>query len=146
MSDEKNVESSAGETNTNGFQRHSVFTSVEKWCIISMAAYGAWLSTLSSFIYFPAIPTLAKDLGVSVSKINLTITTYLAVATIAPSLVGDAADIVGRRPVYLIILSIYFCANLAIALTKSYSALLGLRILQALAISGMHIHQYIVLS
>lgn len=146
MSPEKSTEESAEETSANVAQKHSVFTKTEKRCIISMAAYAAWLSTLSSFIYFPAIPTLARTLGVSVSKINLTITTYLAVATIAPSLVGDAADIIGRRPVYLIILSIYFCANLAIALSKSYSALLGLRILQALAISGMYNQWLIVLS
>lgn len=117
-------------------EEYSVFTTAEKWCIVAMVSYAAWFSTLSSFIYYPAIPTLSKVLGVSLSKINLTVTTYMAVATIAPTLVGDAADILGRRPVYVLTLSIYFVANLAIALSHSYSALLGLRVLQALAISG----------
>lgn len=61
----------------------------------------------------------------------------MAVATIAPTLVGDAADVLGRRPVYMITLSLYIGANMAIVLTDKYSALVGLRILQALAISGM---------
>lgn len=60
----------------------------------------------------------------------------MAVATIAPTLIGDAADILGRRPIYTLTLSVYFAASLAIALTHSYSALLGLRVLQALAILG----------
>ena len=115
---------------------YTVFTRTERWCIIAMVSYAAWFSTLSSFIYYPALPALASSLGVSISDVNLTVTTYMAVATIAPSLVGDAADILGRRMIYLIVLSVYFAANLAIALTESYSALLGLRVVQALAISG----------
>ena len=115
---------------------YSVFTTAEKWCIVAMVAYAAWFSTLSSFIYYPAIHLLSQTFAVSVDKINLTITSYLAVATIAPTLVGDAADVLGRRPIYMITLSLYLAANIAIALSKSFSALLGLRVLQALAISG----------
>ncbi len=63
----------------------------------------------------------------------------MAVATVAPTLVGDAADVWGRRPIYVITLSLYLGANIAIALSTSYSALLGLRVLQALAISGMFV-------
>ena len=119
-------------------KRYSVFTTAEKWCIVSMVSFAAWFSTLSSFIYYPAIPALSSALGVSINDINLTVTTYMSIATIAPSLVGDAADILGRRTMCLITLSLYFVANLAIALTKSYSALLGLRVLQAFAISGVY--------
>ena len=50
---------------------------------------------------------------------------------------GDAADVLGRKPVYLIALSLYIGSNMAIVLSDAYSALLGLRVLQALAISGM---------
>lgn len=53
------------------------------------------------------------------------------------SMVAYAADVLGRRPVYLITLTLYVAANLAIALTKSYSTLLGLRVLQGLVVSGM---------
>ncbi|KAJ5740562.1 chloramphenicol resistance protein [Penicillium malachiteum] len=122
--------------NQISIERYSVFKVRGKWCIVAMVSDAAWFSTLSSFIYYPAIPTLSKSLGVSVSKINLTVTTYMAIASIAPALVGDTADILGRRPVYILVLSIYGIANLAIALTTSYSALLGLQVLQALAISG----------
>lgn len=115
---------------------YSVFTVAEKWFIVSMVAYAAWFSTLSSFIYYPALHALSETMSVSIDKINLTVTTYMAVATIAPTLVGDAADVLGRRPMYLLTLSLYIVANLAIALTQSYPALLGLRVMQALAISG----------
>lgn len=117
-------------------KKYSVFTTAEKWCIVAIVSYAAWFSTLSSFIYYPAIHVLSQTLSVSVDKINLTVTSYMAVATVAPTLVGDAADVLGRRPTYMITLSLYLGANVAIALSKSYSALLGLRVLQAFAISG----------
>ncbi|KAL8841559.1 MAG: hypothetical protein Q9176_003181 [Flavoplaca citrina] len=101
-----------------------------------MVSYAAWFSTLTSFIYYPAIHQLAQTFAVSIDKINLTITSYMAMATVAPTLLGDAADVLGRRPVYMLALSLYIGANIAIVLSNSYAALVGLRVLQALAISG----------
>ena len=118
-------------------EKYSVFTAAEKWCIVAMVSYAAFFSTLSSFIYYPAIHQLSRVFSVSVDKINLTLTSYMAVATVAPTLVGDAADVLGRRPVYVLALTLYIGANVAIVLSNTYSALLGLRVLQALAISGM---------
>lgn len=112
---------------------YSVFTRAEKWCIVAMVSYTACFSTLSSFIYFPALQLLANSFSVSVAKINLAITCYMAVATIAPVLVGDTADIQGRRPVYIIILTLCVGSNVGMALAKSYAAHLGLRVVQAMA-------------
>jgi len=117
-------------------EKYSVLTAAEKWCIVAMVSYAAWFSTLTSFIYYPAIHQLSQTLSVSIDKINLTVTSYMAMATVAPTLVGDAADVLGRRPVYLIALVLYIGANIAIVLSNTYPALVGLRVLQALAISG----------
>ncbi|KAK1516549.1 hypothetical protein CABS01_06516 [Colletotrichum abscissum] len=126
--------------------RYSEFTKIEKWIIISVVSYATWFSGLSSFIYYPAINALSETLSVSIEKINLTITSYLAVATVAPAMFGDFADVLGRRPVYLMTLSLYFVANVSIALSKTYSALIGLRALQALAISGTNAFVYGVIA
>jgi sugar phosphate permease len=116
--------------------RYSVFTKREKWCISGLVSYAAFFSTLSSFIYYPAIPSMSESLSVSIKQINWTVTSYMAVATIGPTLIGDAADLHGRRPVYIIVLSLYIVTCVAIAAAKSYPALVGLRVVQALAISG----------
>ncbi len=131
------TEKVSGGEGAGAIEKYSVFTTAEKWCIIVMVSYAAWFSTLTSFIYFPAIHQLSQTFSVSVDKINLTVTSYMAVAAVAPTLVGDAADVLGRRPIYVVTLSLYVGANVAIVLSNSYSALLGLRVLQALAISGM---------
>lgn len=56
---------------------YTIFTSAEKRFIILMVSLGACFSPLSSNIYYPALNTLATDLKVSESLINLSLTTYM---------------------------------------------------------------------
>ncbi|KAK7987567.1 hypothetical protein PG989_007882 [Apiospora arundinis] len=117
---------------------YSAFQPWQKRCIIAVVAFGGWFSSLSSFIYFPAIPALAEDLGVSVEKINLTVTSYLIMSGIFPALVGNAADKLGRRPVFLATLVVYVGANIGLALQNSFGLLFFLRMLQSAGISGTY--------
>lgn len=55
----------------------SVFTDREKKLIVLCAGFCAFFSPISGQIYFPSLDVIAKDLGVSNSQINLTITVYL---------------------------------------------------------------------
>jgi hypothetical protein len=63
----------------------STFTHTQKKLIVLTISFIGLLSPLSASIYFPAINTLAKDLHVSTTDINLTVTTYL-VSCFFPSL------------------------------------------------------------
>lgn len=56
---------------------YSVLPPGEKAFVIIMGSFAALISPLSSSVYLPALNTLAQDMHVSVSLINLTITTYL---------------------------------------------------------------------
>ena len=55
----------------------SIFSSSERNLIVVIASLAALFSPLSANIYYPALNTLSEDLHQSLSKINLTITTYL---------------------------------------------------------------------
>ena len=57
-------------------EQFSVFSSRQKRAIVVAGSCAAFFSPVSSNIYFPALVTIAKDLRVSLSQINLTITTY----------------------------------------------------------------------
>lgn len=115
---------------------YTLFTKNERRWIVAMTAFACWFSTLSSFIYYPAIPVIADDLDSSIGMISLTVTSYLVVSAVAPAVVGDAADTFGRRPLYAITLTLYVAANVGIALQRSAVALLLLRMLQSAGISG----------
>ncbi len=116
---------------------YSSFTTRQKKWIIFIAASAGWFSTASSFIYFPAIPFLARDLQVNVEKINLTVTSYLVASGVFPTLVGSAADRYGRRPVFIIAVGLYVVINVGLAVQRNFGVLVVLRMMQSAAISGM---------
>ncbi|KAK4211567.1 major facilitator superfamily domain-containing protein [Rhypophila decipiens] len=116
---------------------YSVFTKKQKLWISMSASFSAMFSTMSSYIYYPALVPVARDLGVSVALVNLSVTTYLIVAAISPALMGDMADQVGRRPIYMILFVLMVAASTGIALQTSYAALLVLRMVQSAGASAL---------
>ncbi|KAM0231879.1 hypothetical protein ACHAPO_008175 [Fusarium lateritium] len=119
------------DTDTEVDTPYSSFTIWQKRLIVLAAATTALLSPMTAQIYFPALPAIAKDLSVTTSQINLTVTTYMIFQGITPMFIGSLADSGGRRPAYVICFTIYIAANIGLALAPSYGALLGLRCLQS---------------
>lgn len=91
---------------------------------------------MTATIYYPALVPLSRDLNVSISLINLTVTSYMIFQAIIPSMYGDLGDTAGRRPALFLSFTIYLFANIGLALQRSYPALLVLRMIQACGNSG----------
>ena len=115
---------------------YTVFSTATKRGIVGIVALAGFFSPLSANIYFPALNYMGEDLHVSLELMNLTITAYLICQGIVPSMLGDLADMLGRRPVYVMIFLVYFAANIGLATQRTYPALLILRILQSSGSSG----------
>lgn len=126
----------ATETAESATPAWSVFTRKEKRWIVFFTACAGFFSPLSANIYFPALNQLARDLNVSASLINLTLTSYMIFQGLAPTIFGDLADMAGRRPAYIIGFIIYIAACIGIALQNSFAALFILRCLQSTGSSG----------
>ncbi|KAL4970379.1 major facilitator superfamily domain-containing protein [Aspergillus stella-maris] len=71
-------------------------------------------STLSSYIYFPALDPMARDLA------------------------RDLGNHDGRRPAYILMFVLVFGSNIGLALQNSYPALLMLRMVQSAGASGSY--------
>jgi hypothetical protein len=56
---------------------YSIFTISQRRFIVFMASWAGFFSPVSSQIYFPALITLGRDLHVSNSLMNLTLTSYM---------------------------------------------------------------------
>jgi multidrug resistance protein len=110
---------------------YSIHTLWEKRFIILASSLSAFFSPLTAQIYLPALPTLSKEFNVSTSQINLTVTTYLIFQGITPMFIGGFADTAGRRPAYVICFVVYIAANIGLALSKSYTSILVVRMLQS---------------
>ncbi|KAK8069417.1 major facilitator superfamily transporter [Apiospora phragmitis] len=116
---------------------YSPFAIWQKRWILFLAAFAAMFSPMSSFIFYPAITSIAESLHTTVGMIDLAITTYMVVSGVTPAILGGAADNMGRRPVYIIALSIFLAANIGLALQSNYTSLLVLRMVQSAGSSGI---------
>jgi MFS family permease len=115
---------------------YSTFSKPMKRWIITMVTFSSFVSPMTANIYFPALNPIAADLGVSVGLINLSLTTYMIFQGLAPTIFGDFGDMAGRRPAFIIAFTIYFVANVGLALQTNYAALLVLRMMQSGGSSG----------
>ena len=135
MSDPAESEPTIGDANPST-PPYTIFSKAQKRWIVLIVAFAGMFSPLSSFIYYPAINALANGLHTSVEAINLSITSYMVVSGVVPSLLGNAADQIGRRPIYIFAFIVYFIANVGLALQNSFPALLMLRMIQSAGSSG----------
>ena len=116
---------------------YTTFTIRQKRLLTLLLGLATITSPLTATIYFPLLPLLRTHFNTSSQAINLTITVYIIFQALSPAIFGPLSDSLGRRPVYLITLSIYVLGNVGLALNKhSYSALLGLRALQSIGASA----------
>jgi DHA1 family bicyclomycin/chloramphenicol resistance-like MFS transporter len=86
---------------------------------------------LSTDMILPAIPSLAKTWGVSLSVINLILICFFVTYGFFLLFYGPISDRFGRRRPLLFGLAVYIVASLLCAFASSASVLIGLRILQA---------------
>lgn len=56
---------------------YSTFTKTQKRYIVFAASWAGFFSPVSSQIYFPALNSIAGNLGVTSALINLTLTSYM---------------------------------------------------------------------
>lgn len=67
---------------------------------------------------------------------------YPVVQAVVPLVLGNLADVLGRRPVYILAFCVYLCASLGLVFQRSYAALLVLGMLQSAGSSGGYIDMH----
>lgn len=93
------------------------------------------LSTISPFsidMYLPGFPAIAKDLRVSISQVQFSLTAYLIGISIGQLLYGPLLDRYGRKKPLYIGLLIYVVSSIGCAFSFSLQSLVLMRFLQAL--------------
>ncbi len=56
---------------------YSVFSKSTRRWVVTLVTFTSFVSPMTANIYFPVLTPIAEDLGVSISLINLTLTTYM---------------------------------------------------------------------
>lgn len=102
------------------------------WLLSALPAVGLF----SSSAYLPSLPAMARDFGVPIEQVQLTITAYLAAMSAFMLVVGPWSDRVGRRPVGIATLVVFFAGSLAAWLAPNIGFLIAARVLQGIGASG----------
>ncbi|KAF4447179.1 hypothetical protein F53441_9226 [Fusarium austroafricanum] len=110
---------------------YSIFDKIQTALIVTLISVAATFSGFASNIYFPALPTIAQDLNISIELINLTVTSYLIFQGLAPSLWGPISDVKGRRVAYALTFIVFLGACIGLAEAKNYATMVVLRCLQS---------------
>ncbi len=95
----------------------------------ALSAFGP----LSTDMYLPGLPAMARDLGATPSLAQLTLSCSLIGLAAGQLIVGPISDARGRRPPLLIGLALYVVASAVCALSPTIGVLLPARFVQGLA-------------
>ena len=94
------------------------------------------IGPLSTDMYLPSLPDIARALSAPAAQVQLTLSAYLVGFAVGQIFYGPVSDRHGRKPVLLAALGLFSVATLICALSTSIEMLIGARFLQALGGSG----------
>ena len=100
-----------------------------------LAALSA-VGPLTTDMYLPSLPDIARQLGASSAQVQLTISAYLIGFAAGQIIYGPVSDRHGRKPVLIGAIALYCAASLVCALSTSIEILIVARAFQALGGSG----------
>jgi EmrB/QacA subfamily drug resistance transporter len=104
--------------------------------ILLALALGVLLAALDQTIVATALPTVAGDLG-GLSDLAWVVTAYLVAETVSMPLYGKLGDVVGRKRVLIVAISLFLAGSALSGLAASMTELAAFRALQGLGAGGL---------
>ncbi|HZT85387.1 MAG TPA: MFS transporter [Gaiellaceae bacterium] len=109
-----------------------------KWLTLAAVAFGLFMIMLDNTVVNVALPTMERDLNVSLSQLEWVVTAYAL--TFAALLItgGKLADLYGRRRIFVLGLAVFTLSSLACGLAPSAGFLIGARTVQGVGAALMN--------
>ena len=107
------------------------FTLPRSGLVILLASLAAF-APMSIDMYLPALPAIARDLGVPAREVQATLAVFMAGFSAGMLLYGPISDRFGRRPVMLAGIFIFIIASLACVYVERIDQLIVARLFQAI--------------
>lgn len=106
--------------------------------IMGALMLGMLMSSLGQMIFSTALPTIVGELG-GVNHMSWVITAFLLGQTIALPIFGKLGDQIGRKGLFIFVISLFMLGSLLGGLANSMAMLIFARALQGIAGGGMMI-------
>src|ERR671914_2841508 len=95
-----------------------------KWWTLGAVAFGLFMIMLDNTVVNVALPSIQRDLGVGLSELQWIVTGYALTFAAFMLTGGKLADLLGRRLIFVVGLSIFTVASLACGLAASGDVLI----------------------
>ena len=106
--------------------------SVPSWMLLAVACVGQFMVVLDISIVIVALPSMQRDLGFSTSQLQWVVNAYALTFGGFLLLGGRAADLFGRRRIFILGLALFSGASLICGLAQDQAMLIAARALQGI--------------
>ena len=111
----------------------SLEESANKWAILALAGTGAFMTTLDSSIVNISLPSIARAFGVPLNgAVEWVIIGYLVVIAAVLLTAGRLADMIGRKPIFLVGIAVFTLGSAICGAAPSLGILIAARGFQGL--------------
>ena len=101
-----------------------------KWLTLAAVSFGLFMIMLDNTIVNVALPSIERDLGISLSELEWVVNGYALTFAVLMLTGGKLADMLGRRLMFMIGLAIFTLASLACGLSTDAHMLIAARVVQ----------------
>jgi EmrB/QacA subfamily drug resistance transporter len=109
-----------------------------KWWTLGAVAFGLFMIMLDNTIVNVALPSIQRDLGISISELEWVVNGYALTFAVFMLTGGKLADLFGRRRLFILGLVIFTASSLACGLASSAGFLIGARVVQGVGSAMMN--------
>jgi EmrB/QacA subfamily drug resistance transporter len=109
-----------------------------KWWTLVAVSFGLFMIMLDNTVVNVALPSIQKDLGVSVSSLEWVVNAYFLTFAVLMLTGGKLADLYGRRRIFVAGLVIFTVSSLACGLAANGETLIAARAVQGVGAAMMN--------
>jgi EmrB/QacA subfamily drug resistance transporter len=109
-----------------------------KWWTLGAVAFGLFMIMLDNTVVNVALPSIQEDLAADLSELEWIVTGYALTFAALMLTGGKLADLLGRRLIFVVGLSIFTAASLACGLADNSELLIGARVVQGVGAALMN--------
>jgi EmrB/QacA subfamily drug resistance transporter len=107
------------------------------WTVFSAVAIGTFMATLDGNIVAVALPTIGREVGASIERLEWIVNAYLLAISATLLALGRAGDLLGLRAVYVAGMAVFTMGSALCGAAPTHEALVAARVFQAGGASAM---------
>src|SRR5437899_4790998 len=110
----------------------------KKWWTLGAVAVGLFMIMLDNTVVNVALPSIRKDLGISISELEWVVNAYALTFGVLLLTGGKLADMLGRRRIFIAGLVIFTASSLWCGLATGANSLIAARTVQGVGAALMN--------